>query len=180
MPMSEPLKVSISPNATKTEWCISANGGQRKPANNSRHPNPHSIIATINWKFFFMISLSFSPRGPHEMRDLVGRAEALSALTTTVGQCTKLPNARTKVHNAIAVMSWKCFMGLVSISHWLHWFSRIWVDPKIVEYYRKLFKIYLGNKNTLRYKNFKKSMRSFCFCPNECNSLHWWAKQKEI
>ena len=45
------------------------------------------------------------------MRDLVGRAEALSALTTTVGQCTKLPNARTKVHNAIAVMSWKCFMG---------------------------------------------------------------------
>ena len=23
-------------------------------------------------------------------------------------------------------------------------------------------------------------MRSFCFCPNECNSLHWWAKQKEI
>ena len=50
------------------------------------------------------------------MRDLVGRAEALSALTTTVGQCTKLPNARTKVHNAIAVMSWKCFMGLVSIS----------------------------------------------------------------
>ena len=44
------------------------------------------------------------------MRDLVGRAEALSALTTTVGQCTKLPNARTKVHNAIAVMSWKCFM----------------------------------------------------------------------
>ena len=59
-------------------------------------------------------------------------------------------------------------------------FSRIWVDPKIVEYYRKLFKIYLGNKNTLRYKNYKKSMRSFCFCPNECNSLHWWAKQKEI
>ena len=32
-------------------------------------------------------------------------------------------------------------------------FSRIWVDPKIIEYYRKLFKIYLGNKNTLRYKN---------------------------
>ena len=44
------------------------------------------------------------------MRDLVGRAEALSALTTTVGQCTKLPNVRTKVHNAIAVMSWKCFI----------------------------------------------------------------------
>ena len=110
MPIKLPEKVSISPNATKTEWCISANGGQRKPANNSPHPNPHSIIATINWKFFFMISLSFSPRGPHEMRDLVGRAEALSALTTTVGQCTKLPNARTKVHNAIAVKSWMCFI----------------------------------------------------------------------
>ena len=123
MPIREPLKVSISPKAMRTEWCISPNGGQQKPAVSIVHP---------------------------------------------------------KMHNAIAVMSWKCFMGLVLISHWLHWFSRIWVDPKIVEYYRKLFKIYLGNKNTLRYKNFKKSMRSFCFCPNECNSLHWWAKQKEI
>jgi hypothetical protein len=37
--------------------------------------------------------------------------------------------------------------------------------PKIIEYYNKLFKI---------------SMIMFCFCPNECNSLHWWAKQKEI
>ena len=110
MPIRLPLKVSISPKAMRTEWWISPNGGQRKPAVSIMHPNPHSIIATINWKFFFMISLSFSPRGPHEMRDLVGRAEALSALTTTVGQCTKLPNARTKVHNAIAVMSWKCFM----------------------------------------------------------------------
>ena len=35
--------------------------------------------------------------------------------------------------------------------------------PKIIEYYNKLFKI---------------SMIIFCFCPNECNSLHWWAKQK--
>ena len=112
MPMSEPLKVSISPKAMSTEWCTSPNGGQRKPANNSPHPNPHSIIATINWKFFFMISLSFSPRGPHEMRDLVGRAEALSALTTTVGQCTKLPNARTKMHNATAVDSCSCFLIL--------------------------------------------------------------------
>ena len=110
MPMSEPLKVSISPKAIRIEWWISPKGGQRKPANNSPHPNPHSIIATINWKFFFMISLSFSPRGPHEIRDLVGRAEALSALTTTVGQCTKLPNARTKMHNAIASINWKYFI----------------------------------------------------------------------
>ena len=95
-----------------TEWCTSPNGGQQKPANNSPHPNPHSIIATINWKFFFMISLSFSPRGPHEIRDLVGRAEALSALTTTVGQCTKLPNARTNMHNATAVDSCSCFLIL--------------------------------------------------------------------
>ena len=70
MPIREPEKVSISPKAMRTEWWISANGGQRKPATSSPHPNPHSIIATINWKFFFMISLSFSPRGPHEMRDL--------------------------------------------------------------------------------------------------------------
>ena len=20
----------------------------------------------------------------------------------------------------------------------------------------------------------------FCFCPNECNKLHWWAKQNKI
>ena len=124
MPMSEPLKVSISPKAMRTEWWISANGGQRKPTVSIMHPT---------------------------------------------------------VHNAIAVMSWNCFMEprILSPTDFTD-FSRIWVDPKIVEYYRKLFKIYLGNKNTLRYKNFKKSMRSFCFCPNECNSLHWWAKQKEI
>ena len=48
MPIREPLKVSISPKAISTLWCISAKGGQRKPANNSPHPNPHSIIATIN------------------------------------------------------------------------------------------------------------------------------------
>ena len=60
MPIKLPEKVSISPNATKTEWCISANGGQTKPAVSIMHP---------------------------------------------------------KVHNAIAVMSWKCFMGLVLISH---------------------------------------------------------------
>ena len=137
----------------RTEWCISPNGGQRKPANNSRHPNPHSIIATINWKFFFMISLSFSPRGPHEIRDLVGRAEALSALTTTVGQCTKLPNARTKVHNAIAVMSWKCFMGLVPISHWSHWLA-------LILYIRddpcnpwELFKLTLPKTDTPRWRH---------------------------
>ena len=124
--MSEPLKVSISPKAMRTLWWISPNGGQRKPANNSPHPNPHSIIATINWKFFFMISLSFSPRGPHEIRDLVGRAEALSALTTTVGQCTKLPNARTNMHNATAVKSWKFFFIVLSFnSHGLHGFLRI-------------------------------------------------------
>ena len=62
MPMREPLKVSISPKATSTLWCISARGGRTKPVNNSPHPNPHSIIATINWKFFFIV-LSFNPHG---------------------------------------------------------------------------------------------------------------------
>ena len=94
----------------RTEWCISPNGGQMKPASNNRPPNTHRLADNINWTFFIIFLSFFSPRGPHEMRDLVGRAEALSALTTTVGQCTKLPNARTKVHNAIAVMSWKCFI----------------------------------------------------------------------
>ena len=43
------------------------------------------------------------------MRDFVGRAEALGAFNSPSEFCARqLPNARTKVHNAIAVMSCAC------------------------------------------------------------------------
>ena len=48
MPIKLPEKVSISPNATKTEWCISAKGGQTKPAVSIMHPKVHNAIARIS------------------------------------------------------------------------------------------------------------------------------------
>ena len=37
------------------------------------------------------------------------------------------------------------------------------IYPKIIKYYRKLLKIIFRNKNTLRYKNYKKSIVIFWF-----------------
>ena len=48
MPIKLPEKVSISPNATKTEWWISANGGQRKPAVSIMHPKVQRVMAVAN------------------------------------------------------------------------------------------------------------------------------------
>ena len=55
--MSEPLKVRISPKATKTEWWISANGGQRKPAVSIMHPKVHNAIAMMNWNCFMELEI---------------------------------------------------------------------------------------------------------------------------
>ena len=52
MPIKLPEKVRISPNATKTEWWISANGGQRKPAMSNVPPKEHIAIAVMSWKCF--------------------------------------------------------------------------------------------------------------------------------
>ena len=46
--MSEPLKVRISPKAMRTEWWISANGGQRKPAVSIMHPKVQRVMAIAN------------------------------------------------------------------------------------------------------------------------------------
>ena len=56
MPIREPEKVRISPKAMRTEWWISANGGQRKPAMSNVPPNEHIATAMMSWKFFFMKS----------------------------------------------------------------------------------------------------------------------------
>ena len=108
MPMSEPLKVSISPKAMSTLWCTSAIGGQRKPAIKNRTPNAHRTTDNISCNLFIILLVFFPHRLPHEIRDLVRRAEALGAFNPLSGFCApQLPNARTKVHNAIAAMSCK-------------------------------------------------------------------------
>ena len=62
--MSEPLKVSISPKAMRTEWCISPNGGQQNPATSNAHPKVH--IATADMSCSFLISSSrLSPGSRH-------------------------------------------------------------------------------------------------------------------
>ena len=46
--MREPLKVSISPKAMRTEWWISPNGGQQKPAISNAHPKVHIAVAMMS------------------------------------------------------------------------------------------------------------------------------------
>ena len=109
MPIKLPAKVKISPKAMSTLWWISAIGGQRKPVPKRRQPKPHRTTDKISWSFFIIVEF-FLPTGiPTRFVISGGRAEALSALTTAVGQCTKLPNARTKMHNATDSMSWMFF-----------------------------------------------------------------------
>ena len=48
MPIKLPKKVRISPKATKTEWWISANGGQQKPAVSIMHPKVQRVMAVAN------------------------------------------------------------------------------------------------------------------------------------
>ena len=50
--MSEPLKVSISPKAMRTEWWISPAGGQANPHASNAHPKAHIAVAMMSWSFF--------------------------------------------------------------------------------------------------------------------------------
>ena len=59
--MSEPLKVSISPKAMSTEWCISPNGGQQKPAMSRTPPKTHSPTDNINCTFFMLVNIIAFP-----------------------------------------------------------------------------------------------------------------------
>ena len=46
--MREPEKVRISPKAMRTEWWISAMGGQRKPAMSIVHPKLHKTMDNMS------------------------------------------------------------------------------------------------------------------------------------
>ena len=60
MPISEPLKVSISPKAIRSEWCISPNGGQTSPAVSNAHPKAHNANAVNSCKrFIVFLRISF-------------------------------------------------------------------------------------------------------------------------
>ena len=60
MPMSDPLNVSISPNAINNEWCISPIGGITNPAINSRTPNAHRTTDNISCNLFIILFLAGS------------------------------------------------------------------------------------------------------------------------
>ena len=63
MPMSEPAKVSISPKAMSTEWCISPVGTAMNPHASNAHPKAHIATESINCTFF-IINMYFS-HGSH-------------------------------------------------------------------------------------------------------------------
>ena len=61
--MSEPAKVSISPKAMSTEWCISPVGTAMNPHASNAHPKAHIATESINCTFF-IINMYFS-HGSH-------------------------------------------------------------------------------------------------------------------
>ena len=50
--MSEPLKVSISPKAMRTEWWISPSGCATNPHASNAHPKVHIAVAMMSCKRF--------------------------------------------------------------------------------------------------------------------------------
>ena len=70
--MSEPLKVSISPKAMRTEWWISANGGQMKPAVSIAHPKAHNANAVNSCKRFIVFSADFISHKSHGLSQIKG------------------------------------------------------------------------------------------------------------
>ena len=55
MPMSEPLKVRISPKAMSTEWWISPIGCARNPHASNAHPKAHIAVAMMSCKRFITV-----------------------------------------------------------------------------------------------------------------------------
>ena len=48
MPMREPEKVRISPNAMRTEWWISPSGCATNPHASNAHPKAHIAVAMMS------------------------------------------------------------------------------------------------------------------------------------
>ena len=64
MPISEPLKVSISPKAMRSEWWISPTGGVMSPAVSNAHPKAHMAVAIMSWsRFISCVIISPMPFG---------------------------------------------------------------------------------------------------------------------
>ena len=55
MPINEPLKVSISPKAMRSEWWISPTGGVMSPAVSNAHPKAHMAVAIMSCKRFILV-----------------------------------------------------------------------------------------------------------------------------
>ena len=71
MPISEPLKVSISPKAMRSEWWISPTGGVMSPAVSNAHPKAHMAVAIMSCKRFMLIEVG---GGGSALRAVVGRS----------------------------------------------------------------------------------------------------------
>ena len=55
MPMSEPAKVSISPKAMSTLWCISPVGTATNPHASNAHPKAHIATDSMSWVFLIRV-----------------------------------------------------------------------------------------------------------------------------
>ena len=55
MPIRLPLKVSISPNAMRTEWWISPSGCATNPHASNAHPKVHIAVAMMSCKRFMTV-----------------------------------------------------------------------------------------------------------------------------
>ena len=58
--MSEPLKVSISPKAMSTLWCISPVGTATNPHASNAHPKAHIATESMSWVFLIGAILDVS------------------------------------------------------------------------------------------------------------------------
>ena len=53
--MSEPAKVSISPKAMSTLWCISPVGTAMNPHASNAHPKVHIATESMSWVFLIRV-----------------------------------------------------------------------------------------------------------------------------
>ena len=89
MPIRPPLKVSISPKAMSTEWCISPIGGQRKPHASNAHPKAHRLTAKNNCTFFMLAFVFFYSHGSHGLTRIIRTTNKISANQCNQWECKK-------------------------------------------------------------------------------------------
>ena len=126
MPMSEPLKVSVSPKAMRIEWWISASGGQMKPATSKRHPNAQSVTAHISWRRFItcdliarMVYILLAPVGRRNLINLI------CSLSFAVVLRNQLPPFPSLVPSSVIESSVNACVNIQSSIH-LRFSERMW------------------------------------------------------